>query len=225
MGMVEDMLKAVKAGDLNAVKALLVENQALVNAADDEGNSAILIATYWGKREVAETLLAHNPQMSVFEASAAGQLNRVKQWLEGQPALIHAWSHDGFTPLHLAAFFGRRDVAEFLLARNPDVNAVTRNPIKVTPLHSAAAGNHYEICAALIAHGADVNARQEGGFTRCTALHKTATWNWSICCCSTAQTRMRRPMRTRPHATLPLKAVTPAWPCACRSDAVHSVKA
>ncbi len=171
MGMVEDMLKAVKAGDLNAVKALLVENQALVNAADDEGNSAILIATYWGKREVAETLLAHNPQMSVFEASAAGQLNRVKQWLEGQPALIHAWSHDGFTPLHLAAFFGRRDVAEFLLARNPDVNAVTRNPIKVTPLHSAAAGNHYEICAALIAHGADVNARQEGGFT---PLHSAA---------------------------------------------------
>lgn len=171
MGAVEDMLKAVKAGDLNAVKALLAENQALVNATDDEGNSAILIATYWGKHEVAEALLAHDPQMSVFEASAAGQLNRVKQLLEEHPVLIHAWSRDGFMPLHLAAFFGRRDVAEFLLARNPDVNAVTRNPIKVTPLHSAAAGNHYEICMALIAHGADVNARQEGGFT---PLHSAA---------------------------------------------------
>ncbi len=166
-----DMMNAVKAGDLNAVKILLAEKPSLVNAIDGDGNSAILIATYWGKRDVAEALLAHAPKLNVFEAAAAGQLSFVKQQIEDNPALIHAWSHDGFTPLHLAVFFGRRDVAEFLLTRNPDVNAVARNPIKVTPLHSAAAGNQYGICEALIAHGADVNARQEGGFT---PLHSAA---------------------------------------------------
>jgi ankyrin repeat protein len=166
-----DMMNAVKAGDLDAVKSMLAENPSLVNATDADGNSAILIATYWGKREVAEALLAHAPKLNVFEAAAAGQLSFVKQQIEDNPALIHAWSQDGFTPLHLAVFFGRRDVAALLLARNPNVNAVARNPIKVTPLHSAAAGNHYEMSAALIAHGADVNARQEGGFT---PLHSAA---------------------------------------------------
>jgi len=166
-----DMMNAVKAGDVNAVKAMLAENQSLVNAIDGDGNSAILIATYWGKQEIADVLMAHAPKMNVFEAAAAGQLSRVKQFIEDNPALIHDWSHDGFTPLHLAVFFGQRDVAEFLLTRNPDVNAVSRNPIKVTPLHSAAAGNQYEICEALIAKGANVNARQEGGFT---PLHSAA---------------------------------------------------
>jgi ankyrin repeat protein len=166
-----DMMNAVKAGDVNAVKRMLAENPSLVNATDDEGNSAILIATYWGKRDVADVLMAHAPELNVFEAAAAGQLSRVKQMIEDNPALIHAWSHDGFTPLHLAVFFGRRHVAEYLLAHSPDVNAVARNPIKVTPLHSAAAGNQFEICEALIAKGADVNARQEGGFT---PLHSAA---------------------------------------------------
>lgn len=166
-----DMLNAVKAGDVDAVKVMLAENPSLVNAMDSDGNSAILIATYWGKGEVADVLLAHAPKMNVFEAAAAGQLSHVKQQIEDNPALLHAWSQDGFTPLHLAVFFGRRDVAELLLARNAEVNLASRNPIQVTPLHSAAAGNHFEICEALIAAGADVNARQEGGFT---PLHSAA---------------------------------------------------
>lgn len=166
-----DMMNAVKAGDTNAVKSMLADNPSLVNATDEEGNSVILIATYWGKSDVADVLMAHAPKMNVFEAAAAGELSRAKQMIEDNPALIHAWSHDDFTPLHLAVFFGRRDVAEFLLARNAEVNLVSRNSIKVTPLHSAAAGNQFEICEALIARGADVNARQEGGFT---PLHSAA---------------------------------------------------
>jgi uncharacterized protein len=164
-------MAAVKAGDADAVKALLAENASLVNAMDEEGNSAVLIATYWGKGDVADVLMMHSPKMNVFEAAAAGQLSRLKQMIEDNPALIHAWSHDGFTPLHLAVFFGRRDVSEYLLDHNPDVNAVARNPMMVTPLHSAAAGNQFEMCEALIAQGADVNARQEGGFT---PLHSAA---------------------------------------------------
>jgi ankyrin repeat protein len=166
-----EMMNAVKAGDANAVKAMLAENPSLVNAMDGEGNSAILIATYWGRQAVADVLMTHAPKMNVFEAAAGGQRSRVKQMIEDNPALIHAWSHDGFTPLHLAVFFGRRDVAELLLAHNPDVNAVARNPMGVTPLHSAAAGSHFEICEVLIARGADVNARQQGGFT---PLHSAA---------------------------------------------------
>lgn len=42
----------------------------------------------------------------------------------------------GWTPLHLATYFGHRDVVECLLARNADVNAQNENGD--TPLHKAA---------------------------------------------------------------------------------------
>lgn len=166
-----DMMDAVKTGDVERVEQLLAEQPELVHAKDDDGASAILIAAYWSKRDVAEVLLAHEPRLNVFEAAAVGSLGHVKQLLAAERALAHTCSHDGFTPLHLAAFFGHTDVVVFLLAQNADVNAVARNPMKVQPLHSAAAGNHIEICRALIEHGADVNARQQGGFT---PLHSAA---------------------------------------------------
>lgn len=42
----------------------------------------------------------------------------------------------GWTPLHLATYFGHRDVVEYLLARNANVNAINENGD--TPLHKAA---------------------------------------------------------------------------------------
>jgi ankyrin repeat protein len=167
----EEMITAIKTGDLDTVKLMLIADPSLASAKDVDGTSAVLVATYWGRANVARELLAHNPDLSVFEASAAGQLDRVKTLVNADPSLIQAYSHDGFTPLHLAVFFGRRDVAEYLLTLNPDVNAVSRNPMKVQPLHSAAAGNDFDICKSLIEKGADVNARQEGGFT---PLHSAA---------------------------------------------------
>jgi ankyrin repeat protein len=83
--------------------------------------------------------------------------------LEG--GFVDLWSPDGFTALHLAAFFGHEDVAAELLRRGADVSAASRNPLRVQPLHSAAAGNHTGIVRLLLEHGADPNARQQGGFT------------------------------------------------------------
>ena len=49
---------------------------------------------------------------------------------------------DGFTPLHLAAFFGRLEAAALLVDRGADLEAPSRNPRfpSVRPLHSAIAG-------------------------------------------------------------------------------------
>ena len=76
-----------------------------------------------------------------------------------------AFSADGFTALHFAAFFNRPDVAALLIARGADVDAVTRNPMRVRPLHSAATVRASAVVAALLAHGADPNAPQEQGAT------------------------------------------------------------
>jgi|GEM_PF-81965 len=163
--MQNEMMDAVKAGDLNKVSELLKTDPALVNARDDQGNSAVLIAAYWGKTEVRDALLARKPTLTIFEAAATGQSRRVEELAALKPAELTAFSHDGFTPLHLAVFFGHGAIAKFLLAHNADVGAVSHNPMMVQPLHSAAAGNDLDICQALLEHGADVNAVQQDGFT------------------------------------------------------------
>lgn len=126
--------------------------------------SELLEALYRGDRETVEAKLAERPQLSLFEAAAVGDADRVRELLTREPGSVDRWSPDGFTALHLAAFFGHEEVAAELLQQGADVGAVARNRIRVQPLHSAAAGGHTAVARLLLHHGADPNARQEGGF-------------------------------------------------------------
>ena len=133
--------------------------------------SAILQARYEGREDDLRALLAARPELDVFEAAAVGESERVHELLASDPARVHAWSDDGFTPLHLACFFDHPELVESLLAAGADVAAVARNPMRVQPLHSAAAGAGARVVAALLERGAEVNARQQGGFV---PLHAAA---------------------------------------------------
>ncbi len=82
-----------------------------------------------------------------------------------EPDPVDGRAADGFTALHLAAFFGRPSVARLLLDRGADPNARATGPLRVQPLHSAVAGGHEAVAAMLIEAGAEVNAAQDGGYT------------------------------------------------------------
>lgn len=103
-----------------------------------------------------------------FAAIQAGGKERVFEQINQNPELIGSFSNDGWTPLHLACFYGHPAIAEALIASGADVSVRSRNAMKNTPLHAAAAGRNVEAVRALLEHGANVNARQEGGWT---ALH------------------------------------------------------
>ncbi|HVF04726.1 MAG TPA: ankyrin repeat domain-containing protein [Frankiaceae bacterium] len=122
--------------------------------------SDLLQAVYRGDDATRDEILATRAPGTVFEAAAVGDVERLRELL-GDPA---ATADDGFTPLHLAAFFRHPDAVRFLLERGAPVNAVAGNPMRVQPLHSAAAAGDAECVRLLVEAGADVDARQEGGF-------------------------------------------------------------
>ena len=157
--------EAIKKGDRAAVERELAADPALARAEED-GVTAVLLATYYGKEELAQLLAKRKGDLTVFEAAAVGDLAQVRAHVERDPSLVSAYSPDGFFPLGLAAFFRRPEVVDFLIAKGADVKAVAKNAMQVTALHSAVAdGGHSRIAKALVAAGADVNVKQRHGWT------------------------------------------------------------
>jgi uncharacterized protein len=166
--MSQQFFEAIRAGDRDTVSALLNSDATLLAAKDEKGLGAYTAAKYSGRNEIAAILLEKGVELDIFAACMAGAKDRVMELIGANPLLVSDYSHDGWTPLHLACFFGQPGVAEVLITQGADVSARSRNPMRNMPLHAAAAGRSGQAVRALLEHGADVNARQEGGWT---ALH------------------------------------------------------
>jgi ankyrin repeat protein len=163
--------EGVKTGNLSAVRDSLASDRSLLNANNEAGQNAILLSKYYGQPAVTDYLLSFGPELDVFTAAAVGDANAVFAHLEQDKTLIEKHSGDGWTVLHLAAFFGHKELAEQLIGRGAFVDARSTNAMKNTPLHAAAAGRKGQLVRLLLEHGAQVNATQEGGWT---ALHAAA---------------------------------------------------
>ena len=167
-------IDAIKAGEFDRVKAMVTADPTLSDARGRTGDSAILTAVYHRQQEIVNLLVARGAALSLCEACAAGEEERVERLAGADAPSLHTHSPDGWTPLHLAAFFGHARVVEFLLAHGVDVNARSRNANGNTPLHAALAGNQKMVAGLLIGHGGDVNAADAGGWR---PLHLAAANN------------------------------------------------
>jgi ankyrin repeat protein len=173
-------IDAIKAGEFERVKAMVSVDPTLIDARSGTGDSAILTAVYHRQKEIVNLLVARGASLSIFEACAAGEVERVERLLNesasgavGAPG-VNGCSADGWTPLHLAAFFGHAKIVELLIAHDADVHARSRGTNGNTPLHAALAGNHKFVAGVLIGHGADVNAPDAQGWR---PLHLAAANN------------------------------------------------
>jgi len=169
--MSQEFIDAATQGDVAKVKEMLQADPSLAHSRDEKGLSVVLKATYYGKRDVVEALLAAGVELNVFEAAATGQTDRIRTLIQEDPALVNSYSPDGFAPLSLAAFFGHGETVDALLAAGAEVSAPSRETMKLTPLASALATGQNQIARTLIAHGADVNAKGENDVT---PLHTAA---------------------------------------------------
>jgi cytohesin len=105
----------------------------------------------------------------IHDAAKHGDLAKIKALLRGNPGLVSSTDYWGMTPLHFAATWGHKDVAELLLANHAEVNA--KNHDGETPLHYAAIQGDKDVAQLLLANRADPNATDKDGET---PLHKAA---------------------------------------------------
>lgn len=127
--------------------------------------------------------------MAMRDAAVTGNLDEVERLLNANPKLVFSKdSINGWTPLHWAASYGRKDVGEFLLANkaeytihdvaaigdldrvkqlldaNPDL-VFAKDEFGSTPLFFAAYNGQKEVVALFLANRADVNAKGDAGLT------------------------------------------------------------
>ena len=164
----DELFAAIRTGDETAVERVLAQDATLAGARDPQGLTAVMLARYFSfsRTGVLDRLLVArgDDDLDVFEAAATGRTARVRTLLAGDLGLARAWSVDGFTALHLAAFFGAEPAAELLLDAGADPDVASRNDQGVHPLHSAVAGRAFSIARRLVEAGADVDALQRDGF-------------------------------------------------------------
>src|SRR2546427_9968681 len=97
-------------------------------------SSASLAEMYEGNTDALAALLAARPELDVFEAAAVGDAARIRQLVRARPPLVEAVRGDGWTALHLAAYFGQGEAGGRLLAPGADPRAPPRNRPANTPL-------------------------------------------------------------------------------------------
>src|SRR6266545_3582662 len=110
-------IDAIKAGEFERVKAMVSADPTLIDARSRTGESAILTAVYHRQKEIVNLLVARGATLTLFEACAAGEVERAERLMANDRSAINAFSVDGWTPLHLAAYFGHTKIAEMLISR------------------------------------------------------------------------------------------------------------
>jgi uncharacterized protein len=118
---VEKVFEAARSGDAASLAGLLAGNASLAGARGETGVSLLLTACYHRQPAFVDLLLASAGPLDIFEAAAVeGGTDRGTRLLDADAALAGAFSADGFTALHLAAYFGRQAMAGVLLDRGAD---------------------------------------------------------------------------------------------------------
>jgi uncharacterized protein len=158
---------AVESGDVEAVKAWLAEGLNPEFPADRVG-TGLMIAAWEGNIEMMALFVAHganvnamnaNREQPLMHAAWNGHLEAVR-WLLDHGAQVNRKGLE-WSALHYAVFAGHQDVAQTLIARGADINALSTNGS--SPLMMASREGHEKIAKLLVDLGADTSIKNDWG--------------------------------------------------------------
>ena len=129
--------------------------------------SPAMQALYIGDVEAARSALPPDDELDVFHAAAFGRVDRLREILAAELGAARAWSADGFTALHLAAFTDSDEAAGLLVAAGADLEARSRHETitGVRPLNTCAFARARRVARVLLEAGADPDGEGEAGVT------------------------------------------------------------
>ena len=165
----DDIIEAAKRGDLQAVKAILAEDPAKLNAVCQRGSPPIYWAGVYAQWDVYKYLLERNPDLGpmgvVKETPLHGVCHHdrpdmVKLLLEAgvDPNVRDLW---GTTALHIAVWRGCPKTAELLIDGGIDTSLVSNEGW--TALHLANLSGHRECVELLIRKGLPTDVKDDKG--------------------------------------------------------------
>ncbi len=130
----------------------------------------LFIALAW----TASATAGKNNWFDLHNAARMGNLTNIEYLATIKSFCVDARDPDGWTALHVAAWYNQADIVELLLEYDADVNAQTK--LNWTPLHCAALQGSKNCVRSLVANGADVLARTKRENTPLSlALEKDCT--------------------------------------------------
>jgi hypothetical protein len=151
------LFELIDAGDAEGVAKVLASNPLAAAGHDEHGLTVLMRAAYRGG-DVFDVVRAADPPLEPFDRIMVGESDEL-------PA-PDAWTPDGFTPLHLAAFACNTEAARKLLEAGADPNVIaTASFARVTPLGTCAFAGANDVAKLLLEHGADPNVAEDDRFT------------------------------------------------------------
>ncbi|CAL4087961.1 unnamed protein product, partial [Meganyctiphanes norvegica] len=171
---------AAQSGDVAKIKEVVARGVD-INARNQDGKTALLLASRYGQLEAIRTLVQLGANLQtrgdggnppIYEAALYGQADAANVLLLLGADVNARDSGIGITPLHLAADYGVPAAMELLLKNGANINAIADNGN--TPFHyigSRAVPNQSAVAKILIDNGADYYIKQNDGFN---VLHVTS---------------------------------------------------
>jgi ankyrin repeat protein/Flp pilus assembly protein TadD len=142
---------------------VLINSGAFLELKSNSGLTPLQTAVYGLRLDAARFLASKGAAGNIFLDAAIGRFEQVRQEVQKNPKIVNNAGIDGWTLLHHAAAAGQYEIAEFLISKKADINALT---IKgETPLHLAVAWGRKKIARMLVFNNAQVNVRNKYGNT------------------------------------------------------------
>jgi ankyrin repeat protein len=196
----EVLLVAIRNRDAAAVRQQFASDPLAASCTGPNGESLLMHACYVGAAELAP-LLRGTRSLDLAEAVTLGDLEAIDRALDQDPDALSRHTADGWTPLHLAGFFGQEEAAVALINAGASLEVRSTNGTRNTPLHAALAGACLPaLVKRLVMAGANVAATGEQDIT---PLHVAASRGNSALC------ELLISRGAQPHATM-TDGTTPA---------------
>lgn len=159
------LLEAAKAGDLETVQRIVLNNPHTVNCRDLDGrhSTPLHFAAGYNRVSVVEFLLENGAEVHVSDKGGLVPLHNACSYghYEVTQRMVGELWHLNKYFLH--NFLLKFKVTELLVKHGANVNVA--DLWKFTPLHEAAAKGKYEIVKLLLKHGADPTKKNRDGAT------------------------------------------------------------